>query len=661
VAPKKAREARGDRQSGRGTRLRALFLGFLLLAGFAVVAVRAAQVQMFDRDRLTKISAQQTKREFEWAPRRGQINDRSGRPLAITEELDSFFVDPIAFELGFEKEGNRAEAVGALATALRLPRERVEKKLATQGHFVWLSRRVEKEITKAVTEVVTNLKVKGVVAVKEPKRTYPNHQLAGQVLGFVGEEAGQEGLERELESYLKGKELTAPALRDARGNLMLMQGAPDSSALYGASVTTTLDVAIQSFTEKALSAAVTEHHAAAGWAVVMDVQTGAILALAGAPSFDANKPGRDPAVWRNRAVQDVTEPGSTIKSFLIALALDQKVIKQKELFWCEKGAWRTFGRTIHDTHPVEWADPTAILTKSSNICAAKIGLRLGPERLAAGLRDFGFGEKSGIGLPSEGKGQVRDPARMAQIHTATMSFGQGMSATGVQTVAAMAAIANGGLLLKPYLVEKIVSHDGKVLLQRGREEVRRVLRPESARAVAVMLEENTHKGGSGTRAALTDFRVAGKTGTAQKVDPVRGGYGDKRLGSFLGFAPAGNPRIAILVAIDEPQGKTLGGEVAAPAWGQIASEALRQLGIVPPQRHEATVLREDRKKAAEAKARAAAWKAAAQAKAAAAKAAAESKAANPAPAQSPSAANGKPAHETMTVATAHGPAAEAAP
>jgi cell division protein FtsI (penicillin-binding protein 3) len=176
-----------------------------------------------------------------------------------------------------------------------------------------------------------------------------------------------------------------------------------------------------------------------------------------------------------------------------------------------------------------------------------------------------------------------------------------------------------------------------------------------------MLEENTHKGGSGTRAALTDFRVAGKTGTAQKVDPVRGGYGDKRLGSFLGFAPAGNPRIAILVAIDEPQGKTLGGEVAAPAWGQIASEALRQLGIVPPQRHEATVLREDRKKAAEAKARAAAWKAAAQAKAAAAKAAAESKAANPAPAQSPSAANGKPAHETMTVATAHGPAAEAAP
>jgi cell division protein FtsI (penicillin-binding protein 3) len=224
-----------------------------------------------------------------------------------------------------------------------------------------------------------------------------------------------------------------------------------------------------------------------------------------------------------------------------------------------------------------------VLRESSNICAAKIGERLGKEKLIAGLRAFGFGEKTSVGLPGEARGALAEPRRMPQIALWTTAFGQGMSATAIQTAVAMAAIANGGILLRPYLVQKVVGPDGTVLLSRGREEVRRVLKEETAREVTAMLEEVVQKG-TGTRAALAGHRAAGKTGTAQKVDPIRGGYGEKRLSSFLGFAPADAPRVAILVAIDEPEGKgaeITGGTVAAPPWGAIAHEALRQLDVMP--------------------------------------------------------------------------------
>jgi cell division protein FtsI (penicillin-binding protein 3) len=333
--------------------------------------------------------------------------------------------------------------------------------------------------------------------------------------------------------------------------------------------------------ERELHKAVEEAQAAAGWAVVMDVKSGAVLALAGSPAFDANQPGRDPEVWRNRAVQEVLEPGSTIKSFVVAWAVEKGLVSRDTQFFCENGAWRRGRRTIHDTHKIGMASVADVLRLSSNICAAKIGELLGAQKMVAGLRSFGFGERTSVGLPGEPRGTLRDPARMKPIEVDTTAFGQGMSATGLQTVAAMAAIANGGVLLRPFLVEKVVAPDGKVLLSRGRTEVRRVLRPETAQVVSEMLEEVTRKGGTGTRAAIADFRVAGKTGTAQKVDLVNGGYGDKRLGSFLGFVPAEAPRLAILVAIDEPEGRVFGGEIAAPAWGAIAAEALRQLDVHP--------------------------------------------------------------------------------
>jgi len=563
-------------------RLRALSLGGALLALFGVVLARAAKVQLLDRSRLSRLQRDQTRRELEWQPRRGMIVDRRGEPLAVTRDVDSIFADPAAFET----PRARAAAATRLSAALRMDRARLLEKLAQPDRrFVWIKRRIDE----AAAERVRALGIDGIELVKEPKRFYPQRELAGHVLGFVGDESGQEGLERELDSYLRGKSVQVQATRDAHGAMVLEHGVPDPGDLTGATVTLTLDSAIQLAAEKELAKAVQASHAVGGWALVLDVNSGAVLALAANPAFDANKPGRDPMIWRDRAVQDQLEPGSTIKSFVLAKALADGVLRPEEKLFCEEGVWAAAGRKIHDTHPVGWATPATVLRESSNICAAKIGEKLGKERLIEGLRAFGFGEKTGVGLPGEAKGALADPRRMPQIALYTTAFGQGMSATGIQTVAAMAAIANGGVLLRPYLLAKVVASDGTPVLTRGREEVRRVLRPQTARQLTEMLEEVVEKG-TGTRAALAGHRAAGKTGTAQKVDPIHGGYSDKRLASFLGFAPADAPRVAILVAIDEPEGKgaeIAGGMVAAPAWGAIAHEALRQLEVMPEQAKEA--------------------------------------------------------------------------
>ena len=561
------------RPSARFLRLRALLVAAAIFAGFGVVLLRAAKVQLFDRARLSRLAREQTRREIEWAPRRGKISDRNGAPLAVTQDVDSIFADPSAFTTQQEREA----AASALARALRRDRADLLRRISQENRrFVWIQRRADE----AQAARVAKLGIDGIELVKEPKRFYPQRELAGHLLGFVGDEGGQEGLERELDPSLRGKGASLPALRDARGAVVLEQGAPDPAALAGASVTLSIDTAIQLAAERELARAVSASHAAGGFAVVVDVESGEILALASNPTFDANKPGRDPMRWRNRAVQDQLEPGSTIKSFVLAAALDRGAISLNQSFYCENGVWAHNGHRIHDTHKVQWATPVTVLSESSNICAAKIGEAVGKEKLVAALRAFGFGERTGIGLPGEGKGSVPDPARMPAIALDTISYGQGMSATGIQTAMAMAAIASGGTLLEPILVKEIVGPDGTVLVHRERKEIRRVLRPETALVLTGMLVEVVDKG-TGSKARIAGVKVAGKTGTAQKVDPVRGGYGAGRLASFLGFVPADAPKLTVLVAVDEPEGDVFGGSVAAPAFAAIASESLRQLGFAP--------------------------------------------------------------------------------
>ncbi|MGC4122886.1 MAG: penicillin-binding protein [Myxococcales bacterium] len=429
---------------------------------------------------------------------------------------------------------------------------------------------------------VKALKLEGLGFLKEPRRFYPQRELAAHVLGFPSIDGeGIEGLELAFDGVLKGKQRTVRSLRDARGRSAILEGAVPAESLEGASVTLTIDKAIQYATEKALAAAVTKADAASGMAVALDPATGEVLALANVPTFNPNDPARSPkSATRNRALTDQFEPGSTMKVFTIAGALEEKAVKASASFYCEKGSYAIGKHTIHDHGGYADLDVGGIIQVSSNIGAAKIAAKLGRERLQAYQRAFGFGDRPGTGLNGEAKGSL--PYPRAEIALATQSFGQGMTASAIQLTSAYAAIANGGQLMKPYLVSRIVDPDGAVLQQREPEKVRQVVSQGTARDVLKMMKSVVEKGGTAPLAKMEDYEVAGKTGTAQKADPATGGYSvDKRTASFVGIVPADAPRLVILVVIDEPKGDVYGGLVAAPAFKEIAQAALAHLGVPP--------------------------------------------------------------------------------
>jgi len=315
----------------------------------------------------------------------------------------------------------------------------------------------------------------------------------------------------------------------------------------------------------------------------VEPQSGRVLAMANYPSFNPNAYNRySTPLLRNKTIVDSFEPGSTFKVFLVAAALEEKVVTPNDAFNCENGSYSIGGRTIHDTHKYGRLTVADILKYSSNIGAAKIGGRLGQERLYSHLKDFGFGARSGIDLPGEAYGFLRNGSQWFGVDLATISFGQGVSATALQLVMAVSAVANGGMLMKPYVVEKISDENGVEMEQISPQVRRRVLSSETARVMARMMEGVATEGGTGMNAAVEGYRVAGKTGTAQKVDPVTRGYSvDKRTASFIGFIPADNPRLVILVVVDEPKTSPYGGVVAAPAFSAIAQQSLCYLKVTP--------------------------------------------------------------------------------
>lgn len=546
-----------------------------LLAGFFVCLLmaafgRAVFLQVVERDKLRGMAQDQYVRQIEIPARRGDIFDRRGSPLAQSVEVDSIWVDPSLLP-------DVKDTARALARTLKLDPNDVLNRLTRGRRFAW----VKRQVTPREVEAVKALGLPGFGFTKEPKRFYPQRELGAHVVGMVGLDGhGLEGLEMAFEDELSGQNSRLSGFRDAKGRKLLMTGAPDTQDRQGATVTLTLDRHLQYVAEKALSRAVVDAQATAGMAIVMDPLTGELLAIANEPRFNPNAPEKQArAGMRNRAALDAIEPGSTMKSFVVAAALDQKVIKPEDSFFCENGSWRVGKHTIHDTHEHGWLTPKGVLQVSSNICSAKIAQLLGRERFVKSYRDFGFGERTGLALPGESRGSI--PFPKAEVSLATQAFGQGMTATAVQMAAAWSALANGGVLMRPYLVSKVVDPDGVVLLENRPTEVRRVVSPQTARTVVSMLESVVVKGGTATKAAMEDYRVAGKTGTAQKVDPVAGGYSDKRIASFVGVLPAENPRAVILVIVDEPKTDVYGGTVAAPAFKEIATAAMAHLAVPP--------------------------------------------------------------------------------
>lgn len=552
-------------------RIAAAKIMFLLL--FVAVGARAVQLQMLQGERLMKLGQRQHLKEWIVLPKRGALFDRGGEPLALSMESQSVYARP-------HRVQDPEPLSRALAKILNLRVVEVKQKLVSEKPFVWLKR----QVSSAEAEKIQALNADGIGMFYEPNRHYPQGQLAGQLIGFVGRDSeGLEGLELKYNEYIRGETGSSMTERDALGRRVLVQGVEDLHIPPGSDMHLTIDTSIQYAAEKELEASITKYRAKAGVAIVADPFTGEILALANYPSFDPNNYAKESAEQRrDRAVTDSFEPGSTFKTILAAAALEEGVVGKDDLFYCEMGKYPYAGKIIHDTHPNGWLSFSKILQVSSNIGFTKVAEKLKKDRYYKYIEKFGFGQETGVDVPGEVAGLVRKPENWSAIDLATHAFGQGLSTTPIQLVMAYGAIANGGFLMRPYVARRIVSPQGEVLHENQPHVVRRVISEKTAKLLASMLRDVTSEGGTGVMANIEGFEVAGKTGTAQKADPVHGGYAaKKRVGSFVGFVPANDPRLVALVLIDEPEVNVYGGVVAAPVFRNIAQAALRRLAVAP--------------------------------------------------------------------------------
>lgn len=554
-------------------RNRIVIVGAIFGMLFLAVTCQAFKLQIIQHEEMLKKADNQHQRMVQLAPARGAIHDRNGIPLAVSVEMQSCYARPKTIK---DQQGTAA----VLAPFLGISREEILKKIKTTKSFVWLERCLTPE--QAVR--IKNLKLSGIGFLPETKRYYPNLEVAAHVIGFTGRDPiGLEGVELKYNALLLGNAEHIITERDALGRNISIKNDVMKTAIPGKNLILTLDNNIQHTAEKELEKAVIGSKAKSGIALVMESDSGRILAMANYPTFNPNASSRyNHSQLRNKAVADSFEPGSTFKIFLISAALEEKIVQPNELFNCEGGAYKVATHTIHDTHKFGRISVSDILKHSSNIGAAKIGFRLGDERYSRYLRNFGFGDKTGIDLPGESSGNIRSGRRWYGIDLATISFGQGVTASPIQLVSAVSAVANGGNLMKPYVVEQIMDDNGQVVQQFGPQTLRRVISEDTSKKMTKMLESVTAEGGTGVNAALEYYRVAGKTGTSQKPDPVTRGYSkNKRIASFIGYVPSDKPKLTILVVIDEPTTSPYGGVVAAPAFREIAQSTLGYLKIAP--------------------------------------------------------------------------------
>ena len=576
----------------RGIKRRMTVLCAFLGLGLGFVVSGADRIQNRDGSAWLEMAERQRQRRLHVEPKRGTIFDRNGLPLAESVEVPSISIDAVEMLRGIDdaylprKIDEYAERI---AKALSMDVAEVREKIARRRRFAWLKRRVSETEVRAVEELsskkgrypIDGLRIEG-----EGRRFYPNKELAGPLLGFVAPDGdGREGLELSLNHELKGKASEMRGLRDRSGELIFSEGIDSEQALAGHDVYLTIDRAIQHAAERELEAALRTYEAQGGSVVVLDPTNGEILAMASGPGFNPNDYGAAPVEnRRNRAVVDRYEPGSTMKIFTVATALSARSVSPTETIYCEDGHMPIDNVVIHDTHVHKWLTPTQILQVSSNIGSAKMGLGLGQQRLYEGFRRFGFGESPGLPLPGQSVGVLRPRQRpWVQVETASASFGQGISVTTAQLVLAVGAVANRGRLLEPVLIKRVNDATG-VTLDEPKSRVRRAaISPGIAKLLGEMLVSVTEGEGTGVEAAIPGFKVAGKTATAQKIDPETGRYTDTHyIASFVGFVPADKPRLAIAVAIDEPMAGTYaGGSVAAPVFRRVAEMSLRYLGVTP--------------------------------------------------------------------------------
>jgi len=556
----------------RSVRLRLMLVGLGVSLWALVIGVRLLQLQVLNRDFFERMAARQSERTINLDPRRGPILDRGGAELAVSVEADSIYAVPQDIDDPARSAAQLGRALGLDAADRKDLLQTLQKPRA----FVWVRRKVDPSTARSVRD----LQLEGIGFLTETRRYYPKRDLLSQTLGYVGiDNQGMSGIEYAFEDVVKGRPAKVLVETDARRRPVSHTERPSTE---GASVVLAIDEAIQHAAESELERAVLQTQSIAGVVVVMDPMTGELLALANRPSFNPNRyAAYSSARWRNRAVADAYEPGSVFKVFTAAAGIQEKVVNPDEIIDCGGGGIDIGGTRINDHAVFFDLSFRDVIARSSDVGVIRVAQRLGRENFHRYLRNFGFGQPTRVDLPGESAGLLRPTARWSALSLPTLSFGQEVGVTALQLTSAMAAVANGGYLMRPLVVKRIEDQGGRVLKQFQPEAVRRVLEPETIDSLTDMLRRVVTDG-TGKQAQIPGYVVAGKTGTAQKVD-ASGRYSMvDHVASFAGFVPASRPALVVLVSLDTPRGpRNEGGDVAAPLFARVAEAALRRLAIPP--------------------------------------------------------------------------------
>jgi len=595
-----------------------LFLGAVLIAAFSGLGYRLVDLQVMRHCELSEKAESNTRREFVFSPRRGDILDAKGNVLATSAFAKTVCADP-----SLMSDAQADVVARALAPLLQVDDRALYKRLATRTRlnekgqtnlvqYVRIKQRVPMETWDKIQATMTNLtfgvdekkltkteqaayratRQKAIFAENFPVRVYPNQSLAAHILGYtqtedteinsnvVSEIVGMDGIEKTMDEKLAGAAGWRLTEADRRGRELVSLRNQDLEARDGLNVVLTIDSVIQNAVEKALADAMEKHTPVSATGIVIRPKTGEILAMATAPTFDPNNPGGSSAdARRDRVVTDLIEPGSTFKIVVVSGALNDHLVSLNDMFDCEHGHFAYAGRVLHDHEPYDNLSVESIITKSSNIGAAKIGIKMGEDRLYNYITTYGFGSRTGLPLPGEVPGIVHPVKDWSKVSVAQIPMGQGVAVTRLQMLMAMCAIANDGVLMRPMIVKRLEDRDGNTVVRYSPQAIRRTTDECSAKLTVEALKTVVSKEGTAPKAALEHYTVAGKTGTAQKVE--NGQYVHKYVASFIGFFPADNPELCISIVLDDPKEGYYGGQVAGPIFKEIAQISANYLNIKP--------------------------------------------------------------------------------